>query len=184
MSFRWSGLLAVGALVSLTACGGGGGGGGGEGSGGRGGNGGVQPPTNSLTYTGATTPANLSLANSVPELSAWLLIELGLVEGLSPGSIAVGDARQARVSTLQKRLNRTKQLARSYHKATAQAVTNEPCAGGGSAEVNDNDLLDDGTGVVILTYRNCLEGDSTLNGVIRVTVTTYDLYLDYPTDYT
>src|SRR5512146_869763 len=98
MTFPLRGLVTASCLFVLAACGGGGGGSGGGGGAGLPGDGGSggggSPPVGSLSYVGSTTPADFTSSSAVPPLSGWLLLELGLTEGLNSGSIATAKPSQ------------------------------------------------------------------------------------------
>lgn len=190
MTFLLRGLLAAGCIFILAACGGGGGSAGTGGGGGSGGGGSSPPPTDSSGYTGATTPADLASSSVVPPLSGWLLLEIGLTGEPNSSIAGAPGAGIAAVkpthSSMQMRFGKARERAVALaSRMTIQAVTTEPCGVSGTAEINDDGLRDDGTGVVVFTYRDCAEGDgTTLNGVMRVTVAAADAIELTPTDYT
>jgi hypothetical protein len=124
----------------------------------------------------------------VPPLSGWLLLELGLGDGVnsSPGGRAPGDlvAAKSSHSAMQKRIGKARQNAPGLaSKMTLSEVTTEACGVSGTTVINDDGLRTDGTGVVIFTFRDCAEGDgTTLNGVMRITIAAANAL--EPTDYT
>ena len=188
MTLPMRGLVTAVCLFILAACGGGGGGGAGGGGagtpgGGGSGGGGNSPPTGAPGYVGSTTAVDLSSSSVVPPLSGWLLLELGLTEGLNSGSIATAKPSQ---SSMQKRFGKVRERAVALaSRMTIQAVTTEACGLSGTTEINDDGLRADGTGLVVFTFRDCAEGDgTTLNGVVRVTIAATDTTLFEPTDYT
>lgn len=126
----------------------------------------------------------------MPPLSGWLLLETGLagepnssIAGApGPGIAAVKPTH----SSMQKRFGKARErVVALASRMTIQALTTEPCGVSGTVEINDNGLRDDGTGVVVFTFRDCAEGDGTsLNGVMRVTVAAINPIDLTPTDYT
>src|SRR5687768_13769023 len=107
MAIQMRGLLAAVGLFMLAACGGGGSGGGGP----SGGGGGSPPPAGAPNYVGATGAADIASGSAVPPISGWLLLELGLTDGLDYVSIAgqpsggIAAAKPSRLS-IQKRFGK------------------------------------------------------------------------------
>lgn len=127
----------------------------------------------------------------MPPLSGWMLLELGLGDGLNSsifGDPSDGGTAAAKSSLLsmQKRFGKVRQRAVALaSKATINAVTTDSCALGGTVQVNDDGVRADGTGVVVFTFASCTEGDAiTLNGVVRVTVAVVDIFTQQPLDFT
>lgn len=182
MTFRVRELLVAAGLFVLVGCGGGGGGSASDG-------GGSPPPFSSPGYVGTTTAADVSAA-AVPPLSGWLLLELGLTDGLDYSSIASQSsqgivAKPSRLA-IQKRFSRARQRAVAFaSKMTINAIAPEACDLGGTADVNDAGVRTDGTGVVVFTFRDCADVDGTImNGVVRITIAAVDATLQEPSDYT
>jgi hypothetical protein len=191
MTFPLRGLVAAVCLFILAACGGGGGGGNTPGGGGGGGGGNSPPPAGAPTYVGSTAPADLSSSSVVPPLSGWLMLEVGLSDGANSG-IGYQSARDTSAakpshSSMQQRLDKTsKHAVDLVSRMTRQEVTIESCGISGTVEMNDDGQRDDGTGTVVFTYRDCVEDRSgaMLNGVLRVSIVTFDMEMFTPTDYT
>lgn len=183
-------LVVAGCFLGLAACGGGGGSGGSQPP-----SGGSPPNPNppitpnppsppTLTYAGSTSPAATS-RDVLPELSWWLLVELGIGDANSSPALTgtVGEKTARRIA--HKQLNNARQRAPSIGaKATIQAVTDEACSGGGSVEQNDNGISANGTGTLVLTFHGCIEDGIRTDGVVRGLVSAYDLVNDEPTDLT
>lgn len=125
----------------------------------------------------------------MPPLSGWLLLEIGLADGVN-SSIAgepSGGIAAAKSSHLamQKRFDKSRRrVVALASKTTINAVTNEACAVSGTTEINDDGLRADGTGVVVFTFRECVENGSTINGVMRMTIAAFDFVRGEPSDYT
>jgi len=159
-----AGLAAGVFCVGLAACSGGGGGGGG---------GGAAP----LVYTGNTNPAVIGTSNAAVLTANASDTDSGAdVAGAFTSSLApsrepqTGQGPGAVPWRVAQRVAAAATKPTSNSALTSVAVNEtDQCANGGSVSIN-GDLTPGGTGTVNVTFRNCVEGGDSLNGVATLTI--------------
>jgi|SoiMethySBSTD1v2_1073268.scaffolds.fasta_scaffold97877_3 uncharacterized repeat protein (TIGR01451 family) len=160
-----AGIAAGMFVVGLAGCSGGGGSGGGGGG------------QAALQYTGNTNPAVISTSNAAVLTGTASNTESGADVAGAFGSVTpsqgpqTGDGSAADVP---------RRAARRVLAAAAKPTTNtsptavpvnetDPCPNGGSVSIN-GDLTPGGTGTVNVTFRNCVEGGDSLDGIATLRI--------------